>query len=420
MVVEKYGQGGTSGRGPNRSEATAGDANKKRESTPRMVPLLSRRSVIVLVIGLVIGILGGLLYYLISPSFKTADSIIEEQGDSTPTMLGTYKGPYESTIQIQIVNPGSSFTLLSDLQRTAQYYAAKANTFPFLDHLSNELEESAPEYSHSTKELEEMITIQYDPSEDVPLIEITTISATVEETLYLTAFVPTVFKSYLTSEEDKLLLQEYDSLVEEIDSVKQSLLNAKSELAELTIEGVSSDIENDSTYISLTATVTSLETELTTQAAQLATLIAIGSQDEDYFDAVAALDQISAALAEAKSELATLRAQHDINYIGQDLDYQISEARVDNLSRELASLTDRITSLLTGNSDETSALEYMVVGVPTTPIPSIDRIRQRDAILLGGILGLGVAWVTLNFKWLANGMPSSNVRRREEEEEEMA
>jgi hypothetical protein len=420
MVVEKDGQGRTSGGGTNRRGLFSGSANKKHEPTPKMVPLLSRRSIIVLVIGLVIGIVGGMCYWFIIPSLNSGDFVVQEEETST-AMWGEYKGPYESTVQIQIVNPGSSYMSLSELRGTAEYYAAKANTFPFLDFLSQELDESAPEYSRTTEELEQMIFIYYYTDEnDVPLIELTVIAPTEEETLYLAAFTPHVFMDFLDSEEEKIQAEEYDVLLANIDEIKQTLLEAEQELAYYSLQYVTDNIYNDSTYISLVAKVDALQEELSYQARLLATLIATGDDSQSYLDIAAAVERTSTALAEAKSELSMLEAQHDIDYTGQDLDYQIAEARVGNLSSELAYLTDRVTSLLSGDSDEPTVLEYMVVGTPSAPSPSMDRMRERDAILLGGVLGLGVAWVTLNFRWLVKGMPSSNIRRREEEKEEMA
>ncbi len=415
MVVENYGQGGTSGRRPNRSEVTAGGADRKRESIPKMVPFLSRRSVVVLAIGLIVGIFGGLLYYFISPSLNSAGPVAPQ--DTTPAIWGSYKGPYESTVQVQIVNPGSSYTSLTDLQRTAEYYAAKANTFPFLDFLAQELEESAPTFAHTAEELNQMISIRYNSNSDVPLIEIQTIGASMEETLYLTAFVPTVFKDFLAAEEDKLRLEEYDSLVEDAGNVRAKLLEAEQELAYASLQGTTHDLYSDSTYISLAAKVEALNTELVRQAEELAALIAIGDQSQDYLDALAAVERASSALAEARSELTTLQNQNEIDYVGHNLDLNLAEGRVANLSQELAYLTDRMTSLLSGNGDDPSVLEEMVVGKPSEPVPSIDRIRGRDAMLLGGIIGVGVAWITVNFKWVIKGMPSTNVRRREEEEE---
>lgn len=418
MVIEKDGQGGTAGGGSKRPALISGSTHKKGKSAPRMVPILSRRSVVVLTIGLIVGIFGGLAYWFISPSLNSTYSVsTAAQEDTTPVMWGNYKGPYESTVYVQIVNPGSSYTSLTDLRRTAEYYAAKANTFPFLDFLAEKLDESALEYSHTTTELDQMIFVDYDSNEDVPVIEIRTIGATMEETLYLTGFVPIVFKNFLADEEDKLRLQEYDLLVEDIGAVKQTLLDANQELAVYSLAGVVSNIENDSTYISLTAKVSALGAELNRQAGQLATLIAIDDHSQASFDAVTAVEKTSVALAETKSELAILVAQRNMDYIGQNLDYQIARGRVDNLSQELASLTDSITSLLTGYSAEPTAFEYMVIGTASAPTPSIDRIRGRDAGVLGAIFGVGVAWVTLNFRWLVKGMPSSSFRRREEDEE---
>ena len=416
MVIGSSGSGsGTPGRN-DKPGAASGSANKKHKSVSRMLPLFSRWSIIVLVIGLTIGILGGFGYWAISPSLNSTDSIAQE--DTSQFMFGNYEGPYESAVNVQIVNPGSSYVHLADLQRAAEYYAAKANTFPFLDYLTQELEESAPMYSHSTEELDQMISIRYDSNSDVALIEIKTIGATMEETIYLTAFIPMVFKDFLAAEEDKLRLEEYESLVEDIDNVRLTLLESEQEIADFALDSTTHNIYNDKTHISLVAKVEALQEELGDQARLLATMIASGDNEtQSYLDIVAAVERTSITLAEAKSELSILEAQHDIQYTTQNLDYQIAKGRVDNLSQELATLTDRMTSLLAGNDDTPTALEYMVVGKPSAPIPSIDRIRGRDAMLLGGILGVGFAWVSVNFKWVINGMPSSNVRRREEEEE---
>lgn len=398
----------------------SGNAKRKRESVPKMAPFLSKRSVVVLTVGLVIGIAIGLGYWIISPSFNSADpTVASSQGSSSPLVWPEFTGPYESTVVIQIVNPGSAYTSLTDLRRTAEYYAAKANTFPFLDFLSQELDDKAPLYVHTPEELDQMILVTYNQISDVPVIEITAVATTEEETLYLAAFVPAVFLDFLASEEDKLRLQEYELLMEDIDGIKQTLLVSEQELADYSLQGASSIIYNDSNYIALTAKVQALGSELNRQAGELAALIALGDQSQAYSDAVTAVERTSSALAEARSELSVLEAQHAIEYTEQDLVYQVAQARVDDLRNELATLTAEVTTLLTASTEESSTLDYIAVGTPSSPNAWLpDRMRGRDAILLGGIVGICGAWVTLNFKWLAKGMPSTTAVPAEEENTE--
>lgn len=381
-----------------------------------MAPLMSRRSIIALVIGLAIGIVLGLGYWIISPSFGSTDpTAVAEPGSASPLVWPEFKGPYESTVQIQIVNPGSAYTYLTELSSTAEYYAAKANTFPFLDFLAQELDKTAPEFSHTAEELDQMIYIYNTLSNDVPIIEITVVAPTQEEALYLAAFIPTVFTDFLAEEENKLRLQDYEQLMEDIDDIEQTLLEAQETLASYQYTYATSGIGNDSTYISLTAQAIALEEQLGIQAGQLAAIIVTGDQSQAYVDAIIAVERTSTALAEVRSELVILEAQHNIDYTEEDLAYQVAQARVDNLNSELADLSIRATTLLTESTEEPNTLDYIAVGTPSAPTASIpDRMRQRDAILLGAILGICGAWVVLNFKWLAKGMPSSDTHREEE------
>jgi hypothetical protein len=68
----------------------------------------------------------------------------------------------------------------------------------------------------------------------------------------------------------------------------------------------------------------------------------------------------------------------------------------------------------------TGAIVIKNIAEPTIPtfIPP-ERIRGRNAVMMGSIIGLCGAWVVLNFKWIAKGMPSaSKVNKPEEDEEE--
>ena len=105
-----------------------------------MVPILSRRSIIILVLGLVAGLLIGLGYWIISPAFSA--SIDPETGQQVPEsglldVLGIKPdGPFESKVNIQVVNPGSEYEELNVLQQIAEYYTAKHASLPFFEFLS--------------------------------------------------------------------------------------------------------------------------------------------------------------------------------------------------------------------------------------------------------------------------------------------
>ena len=116
----------------NEHEASPGIERKERKPVARMIPLLSRRSIIVLVVGLVVGTALGIGYWLMSPSL-TLPATEEGSGGLAAAMGQQHTGPYECRVNIQVVNPGSSYVSLKDLQRRGEYYAARANSFPFLE-----------------------------------------------------------------------------------------------------------------------------------------------------------------------------------------------------------------------------------------------------------------------------------------------
>ena len=48
-----------------------------------------------------------------------------------------------------------------------------------------------------------------------------------------------------------------------------------------------------------------------------------------------------------------------------------------------------------------SAPDYLVAGNPSMPIPVLpEKMRMRNAIMIGAMAGIALAWVILNFKWL--------------------
>ena len=401
MVIERNGQGGTAGGGPNRSELNSGGANMKHKSAPRMVPFLGKKSVIALIIGLAIGVGLGLGYWALSPKISELISNISLSSTNTE-----YDGPHESTVDIQIVNPGSSYMSIKDLQYLGEYYAATSNSYPFFEFLSQELSEQAPEYSKTTKQLQESIQIRYDWDSDLPTIEVKVTGDSDEEALYLAGFTPLAFQSFLIEEEIKEQEEEHQRILAEIDTIKAALLIAEEELSVLELERASYLLSNDPDYITLNAQIAALETQLDVKSHELATFISAGDSGEDYMITLAAVDRIVRALGEAKSQLTILEAQSNAGRLPEDLEYLTTKITVDQLNWELTTLNERLASYI-GGTTEDEVVNYLAIGNPSTPLPVVpDRIRGRNAAMIGGICGIGVAWVAINRKWIINQLSS--------------
>jgi hypothetical protein len=65
---------------------------------------------------------------------------------------------------------------------------------------------------------------------------------------------------------------------------------------------------------------------------------------------------------------------------------------------------------------EPSEIDYLVIGTPSDPVAvPPDRIRGRNAAMIGGICGLGVAWVAVNRKWIIRQLTSSGTTETDED-----
>lgn len=575
----------------NEYEATSGIERKERKPLERMVPLLSKRSIIILVIGFVIGAVLGLGYWFISPSFATS-ATEGETGGLAATLGQPTSGPYECRVNIQIVNPSSSYMSMRELQNQGEYYAAKVNSLPFLKFLSQELDKQAPEYSHTIDELDQIMRIRYasnaldsrNPTTSLesmtPTIEVKVTGTSVKEALFLAIFVPEAFKDYLIAEEINQQQLEYENTLKEIESIKTAIIEAQQELCDLGPQGAARDIQNNPSYVALSAIIEALELELDRQAADLSVLIASDRVDEygsileqkyqetlqkaknisttlseveqnlrtlemqeagndnlinstdyiilnakiraleleidrlmtgdtettgladmiasgittglTYKDTLEKVETASVALSEARKELAILESQSGSDSLVENLEYQLTRARVDDLSLELSVLRDRLTVLTreileeegqpdiqaafemtsaalsearkelailesqSGNGNSAENLEYqfiqakirnlndkladltmklsfllggnvqsaeitdhLIAGNPSMPTPVLpERIMVRSALMMGAIVGIGGAWAILNFRWIAKGMPRPSTPRRDEDEEE--
>jgi len=575
----------------NKHEANSGVERKERKPVARMIPLLSRRSIIILVIGFFVGIALGLGYWFISPSFATPAA--EEEPGGLAALIGQPNGgPYECRVNIQVVNPSSSYMSMRDLQSQGEYYAAKMNSLPFLKFLSQELDKQAPEYSHTVDELDQIMRIRYAPNaldsrtsttsleSEAPTIEVKVTVASVQEALFLAIFVPEAFTDYLITEESNQQQLEYENTLKEVESIKTAIIEAQQELSDLSPQGAASDIQNNPSYVALSAKIEALELELDRQAADLSVLIAsdrVGEyssileqqyqetlqkakssstalseveqnlhtlemqragndnlrdsadyiilnakiraleleidrlmtgdiettgladmiasgittgliytdtlekvetagaalsearkelailesqsgsdssaesleyqltraraddlslelsilrdrltvltreilEEESQPDIQAAFEMTSAALSEARKELAILESQSGNGNSAENLEYQFTQAKIRNLNDKLADLTMKLSFLIGGNVNPAEITDHLIAGNPSMPVPELpERMSARNALMMGAIVGIGGGWAILNFRWIAKGMPKSSTPRRDEDEEE--
>ena len=96
----------------NNKEATPEE--EKTEKLPQrlaMVPLFSRRTIIMAAIGVVVGALLGLLYYILAPSLSSSGANLGEEpqapsGGFLSSFGPAASGPWQSEVNVEILNPG--------------------------------------------------------------------------------------------------------------------------------------------------------------------------------------------------------------------------------------------------------------------------------------------------------------------------
>jgi len=556
-------------------EVTSAVEKKEHKPVIAMVPIFSWRTVIAVAIGLIVGAGLGLGYWFMNPSLSFLGGQSEAGSGVLTQHLDTTDVPWTSKVSIQVVNPGSSYMSMRDLRGQGEYYAAKVNSLPFLEFLSQELDKQAPEYSHTVDELDQIMRVRYASNtleSENPAIEVKVTGASVQEALFLAIFVPEAFQDYLIAEEIDQQQQEYQDTLKRIEQVKMAIFEVDHEIAAFNPQvAASDDVNYNSRYVALSARVEALELELNRQAAELAVLTVAGETgaeseiDQEYqntleemesvrealveteqelttlqkqmfasdinnnpdlivlnakvrglkleielqttelvslivrditsgweYDKIYKnLERISDALAEAEKELADMKAQFSTRYLVleleyeaakskfenlnrtlaslteklnrsrsgeqyfveskrafertsealaevrnelsileaqirgpgvysvEDLDYQIAQTKFENLNRELAGLTGKLSLLLGGNVKPAEITGYLVAGNPSMPTPALpERMRARNALMMGVIAGVVIAWALLNFRWIAKGMPLSGTAKPDEDEEE--
>ena len=126
------------------------------------------------------------------------------------------------------------------------------------------------------------------------------------------------------------------------------------------------------------------------------------------------IDRVIAALVTADNELTILTTQIDSS---SDPNFLVAMATVNTLETWLRTATANLYALTINTFEEPDVIQSFYICEPTTPaaLPP-ERVAGRNAIIMGGILGVGLTWTTLNRKWLLNGMFSP--RETDDDEED--
>ena len=210
----------------------------------------------------------------------------------------------------------------------------------------------------------------------------------------------------------------YNDLMNKIETTSQALAEAKGEY-----DLIISATMPQSTVISpeyqlaqmkvgiLTNELADLEEELSAIYTQMITL------NSENGDIESAYNNTLVALNQAKEERETLENQLEYDRLYSDIEYQITQDKINNLNRQVVSLNDELGSLV-GDNVESIDTRYLVVGNPSTPTVLLpQRDRARDIIIMGAIAGVVLAWILLNFRWLWRTLsyksPSADVDEEE-------
>jgi hypothetical protein len=293
------------------------------------------------------------------------------------------------------------------------------NSFSFLNSLSQQLGEQAPQYAEKAEDLDKIITATYlTQSQGRPKIQLKVKSKDAQESVYIAAFVPQAFHQYLYNQ--------YSSIVQQITTVKEEIIEHKQELGNVTQQLADNDVNNNPAYITANAEVEALEFELANETRLLASLTGDSGSTVRYQQTLQKIDNISKALATARHQVAVLQSQSNAKQLELNLQYEVTSNEVDSLVEQLSTLASTLGTLPVNGENGQASLGLVPLGKPSTPLAvaapaesnASNKVSARLSLGVGALLGLGIAFVWLNRKWVAKQLGASSTSEDYEDSED--
>jgi hypothetical protein len=240
-----------------------------------------------------------------------------------------------------------------------------------------------------------------------------------QESVYIADFVPQAFQQYL--------YHQYSSVVQQMTTLKEEILQYRQELGNITQQMADKDVNNNSAYITAKAEADALEIELGNATRSLASLTGADNSTVTYSQTLQIIDNLSKALAAARYQVAVLQSESDTEQLDLKLRYEVTTNEVDSLEQQLSTLSSMLGALPVNSEDGQSTLTLVSLGKPSTPLAvapaaesdSSNKVSARLSLGVGAILGLGIAWVWLNRKWVIKQLGSFGPSEDSEDSEDL-
>lgn len=370
-----------------------------------MVPLLTRRSILVLSIGLVLGIVLGLGYWAISPVQVWFD------GGWMPIKIAGLTAPrsvlYETMLLVDVKGLWSQGAEREKLETFGEYSDSVLESSLFMTWLSDELVQARPEYRRTPEELQQMVKVSY--RYDTHLVRVLVTSHDPRESGVIADLIAGIFPSFMTEQADTMFSEQYQNTLAKIDKISVDLAETRKQMAAFAPESNITDgnVALNPSYIVLDAKAATLTGRL--RELSLAQML-LDSDSSEYYDITRKINDVSLELVDIRKQMDALSPGTDTQAFKMAPAYMTLTAKESALGRQREDLIRSLSSLTGAYLEELDLVGSLAPGSPAAPVPlPPDRMQGRYAAVMGALVGLFGAWVVLNFKALVAQVRSSSL-----------